>query len=251
MLFEYLDKQGLQVLVDKVNTKIKKLQNEVDELKIKNGGNITVKEDLYIGESSLDINKTTTINLNGCELSAKGSEERGDTVIVSGGEVVIENGKIVASEDRKENSGVIRVEGDANVELNGLEIENGNCVYVLSNQTPKVEINNCKLTTTASQCVYVGTGNGKVTINSGEFKSQDWGNVYYTLNLKDSLVNEDGSNVRDFIEVKGGVFYNFNPGEAYCEKVKPVSFVADGYTVIEEVVDENTTKYTVVPETEK
>ena len=39
------------------------------------------------------------------------------------------------------------------------------------------------------------------------------------------------------INVYGGKFYNFNPAEAYSEPGGPVSYVAEGYHVVESVED--------------
>lgn len=229
--FEYLNKEGVKILVNNFNNIINGLQKEVDELKLKNGGDVTLKTDMYVSDGALETSNIDILNLNGHELTSKGSEERGDTVIISKGDVEIKNGKIIASENRKDNSGVVRIEGSSNVILDNVEIENGNCVYVLSNEHPIVTINNCVLTTDASQAVYVGTGNGKVIINSGEFNATGY-DSQYTLNLKDTLVNEDGSNVRDYIEVFGGKFHNYDPSNANSEPIKPVNFVADGYKVV-------------------
>ena len=39
------------------------------------------------------------------------------------------------------------------------------------------------------------------------------------------------------INVYGGKFYNFNPAETYGEPNGPVSYVAEGYHVVESVED--------------
>lgn len=43
---------------------------------------------------------------------------------------------------------------------------------------------------------------------------------------------------------------NFNPSASNSEPNGPVNFVADGYHVEEKVIDENTTEYTVVKDSE-
>ncbi len=63
--------------------------------------------------------------------------------------------------------------------------------------------------------IYVNNG-GKLTINDGTFKCAT---PKWTLNMGDNSNSE--------IVVNGGVFYGYNPAEAYTEPNSPVSFVSD------------------------
>lgn len=77
--------------------------------------------------------------------------------------------------------------------------------------------------------------NGTVNIYGGTFKLLGNGEVdseglfKFLLNCYDS----NYSNGTAKINVYGGKFYNFNPAVSYGEPNSPVSFVADGYKVIE------------------
>ena len=84
--------------------------------------------------------------------------------------------------------------------------------------------------------IYASEG-GNIVINGGTFKSVT---PQWTLNVKDS----DYSSGASSITVKGGSFYKYNPAESYTEPNGPVSYVADGYTVMQ-----NGDWYTVVPAT--
>ena len=82
---------------------------------------------------------------------------------------------------------------------------------------------------------------GVIEVNGGTFKLTNPdecdkdanGNFKFLLNCLDSAYTAGNAN----IIVRGGKFYGFNPAEAYGEPSSPVSYVADGYHVVESVED--------------
>ena len=80
---------------------------------------------------------------------------------------------------------------------------------------------------------------GTVEINGGWFEGAD--STVWLLNCKDEFY-QDGTAK---IIVKGGSFVNFDPSNCVSEGLN-TNFVAEGYTVVSEVVDEGLeTEYTV------
>ena len=81
---------------------------------------------------------------------------------------------------------------------------------------------------------------GVINVYGGSFKMLDEnpildekGHYKFLLNCQDANYNSGIAK----INVYGGKFYNFNPAESYSELNGPVSFVADGYHVVESVED--------------
>lgn len=81
--------------------------------------------------------------------------------------------------------------------------------------------------------------NGAINIYGGTFRmlgTQDLdvnGHAKFLLNCLDKSYTAGTAK----INVYGGKFYNFNPAESYGEPNGPVSFVAEGYHVVESVED--------------
>jgi len=81
---------------------------------------------------------------------------------------------------------------------------------------------------------------GVINVYGGSFKMLDEnpildekGHCKFLLNCQDANYNSGIAK----INVYGGKFYNFNPAETYGEPGGPVSYVADGYHVVESVED--------------
>ena len=81
---------------------------------------------------------------------------------------------------------------------------------------------------------------GTINVYGGSFKLLDTepeldpnGHHKFLLNCYDANYTAGKAH----INVYGGKFYNFNPAEAYSEPGSPVSYVADGYHVVESVED--------------
>lgn len=105
-------------------------------------------------------------------------------------------------------------------------------------------------TVTVNGGTYYGGGTtfqvdkGTLIINGGFFSVYpdiDTKDYRYVLNCIDGNYKNGTAN----IIVKGGTFVNFNPADNAAEGAG-TNFVAEGYSVIREVKDENTTWYTVV-----
>ena len=183
----------------------------------------------------LYITKNFNLDLGGHMLESVGESEKGDTIIINTNETVtIKDGIITCRENAQDNSGTIRVEGSSKVVLENLTVLDGNCVYVLTNEGAQVTIKSGEYNTSSSQAVYIGTGNGKVIIEGGTFKAEEWNGKYYTLNLKDANLT-DAKDATKFIEVRGGKFYMFDPSDSKAESAKlgRVSFVPEGYEVVQ------------------
>lgn len=81
---------------------------------------------------------------------------------------------------------------------------------------------------------------GVINVYGGSFKMLDEnpildekGHCKFLLNCQDANYNSGIAK----INVYGGKFYNFNPAETYGEPGGPVSYVAEGYHVVESVED--------------
>lgn len=81
---------------------------------------------------------------------------------------------------------------------------------------------------------------GTINVYGGSFKLLDEnpeldqnGHLKFLLNCYDANYTAGKAHVN----VYGGKFYNFNPAEAYSEPGGPVSYVAEGYHVVESVED--------------
>lgn len=194
---------------------------------IVSGGDVTVKEDFAAPEVltptadlNLDLNeKTVTV--------AAGA----DFIDVKNVKVVMTNGTTIQDlPDSDTGSSIFYVTGSGSLELENVELTGSRCVY-LNNAKSTATIKSGKFTTlyNSAPAVYVQNG-GKVVIEDGEFMAEGKVENKYLLNLKDALV-QNGEDPRDYIEVRGGTFYGYNPAESYSEPNGPVSFVAEGYHV--------------------
>lgn len=100
-----------------------------------------------------------------------------------------------------------------------------------------VNIHNCDVEAyTHALYAYTGT----INVYGGSFKLLDEnpeldvnGHHKFMLNCYDANYNTGTAK----INVYGGKFYNFNPDESYSEPGSPISFVAEGYHVVESVED--------------
>ena len=133
----------------------------------------------------------------------------------------------------------VRADGsDVIVTINGGEYDAGSGslfnIAVWAHNGAKVIINNGVFITgddvngEYNHCVYAA-GGSTIEINGGVFMST--GDSTWLLNCQDN----NGT-----IVVKGGTFINFNPAEVYTEPTQPISYVAEGYQAVPEVVGEDT-----------
>lgn len=174
-------------------------------------------------ETKITIDKEVTINLNGKTLSVT-NDTAGDGVfmVVANGVLTIEGeGTVNGVGDNIWNIGIFANGGD--VIINGGTFTNVGAI----DEGPDGG---------HFDLIYAKNG-GSVTINGGEFicETPEW-----TLNL------HDGTRAESSILVKGGTFKGFNPANNLAEG-ENTNFVAEGYTVNSEVIDD-ATWYTVVAE---
>lgn len=112
---------------------------------------------------------------------------------------------------------------------------NSSCLYTQS-KTAEVTINGGTWVASHSEVIYCEQG--KITINGGEFKTTS-SDKRYVLNCKDANFTNEMAK----IIVTGGKFWDFNPADN--PEGDNTSYVAEGYKVISEQVDEHTV-YSVV-----
>ena len=138
-------------------------------------------------------------------------------------------------------SGVYLNRYASNLEVKGEGVIHAEGSYGLWNNgtTGKIIINDGVTIEAQTHAVYAEKG--VIEINGGTFKLTNWadaekdvnGNLKFLINCYDANYNNGSAN----IIVKGGKFYDFNPAESYGEPNGPVSFVAEGYHVVESVED--------------
>lgn len=131
----------------------------------------------------------------------------------------------------------------SNLEVKGEGVIRAEGSYGLWNSgtTGKIIINDGVTIEAQTHAVYAEKG--VIEINGGTFKLTNWadaekdvnGNLKFLINCYDANYKNGSAN----IIVKGGKFYDFNPAESYGELDGPVSFVAEGYGVVEstEIID--------------
>lgn len=123
------------------------------------------------------------------------------------------------------------------ITIENMDIKGGYCCDVAGG-IMEIKSGNFEALVEGGSCLQVE--GGKCIIYDGTFKSipDEKKGIYYTLNLKDILVKGQDPEVvkpTDFIEVRGGRFYKFDPSNTLTEPdpYKPCSFVPDGYKVIQ------------------
>ena len=220
-------------------------ENKVNDA-LAEGGDVTVEES-YSPEAPLNLSKDTNLDLGGNTITTVKDDKTnkyGDGININGTTVTIKGG-VIDNTASAPDGAAIMVKAGSNVTLEELEVtSNGFPIYV--NGASTVIINSGKyVANNSTAAVFVAKEGAKVIIEDGYFKSEDYNGKNFGLNLKDDLVRDPESDVRNFIEVRGGKFEGFNPAESYGEPNAPVNFVAEGYDV--ELSNENGKEiYTVV-----
>lgn len=194
------------------------------------GGNVTLSTDTTVTDDSADaknvITKDTIVNFGGNTLTLENPNADANTenwigVEILGGNVVFEaaDGGITTSPNSDLFCSYVR--NGATLTINGGEyIAGGSCVQVRE---------------------------GTLIVNGGYFavfnedNADGSADTRYVLNCTDASYKAGTAN----IIVKGGSFLNWNPANNAAEGAG-TNFVADGYTVVEEVVADGIL-YTVVP----
>lgn len=228
---------------------------------IKAGGNVKLAQDLHVESGELTMTKNTNLNLNGNTISAKGGTYGDSVVMGNGANVTISNGEVLPSEGASVSNGsatiIVKTAQASNLTLNNVKVTGIYPLYVNSaNEETLVTINGGEIYTTVETgdpsnmppAVYVGKGSssstigGKVIINEGTFGKKGVTNNYL-LNVEDILRKQEGKEPRNFIEVFGGKFYNFDPSNNGAEG-EGTNFVAEGKKV--KVVEDGADKIYIV-----
>lgn len=181
---------------------IKSYADEVVEA-LNAGQNVTLAADIEL-EETLVISGTATLNLNGKTITNKTNNATTDVLIVEEGATLTIDGEgTIEAVTGNDGYAVI---ADGTVIINGGTFKSG---YDENGD--------------ANAVVYA-RGNGKITVNGGNFPNDD--PAKFVLNKKDA------DRATTTIEVKGGTFGAFNPGNNVSEGAG-TNFLAEGYSSVE------------------
>ena len=176
------------------------------------GGEVTLQKNLYVGHP-LVVKKgvTATLNLNGHKIINYSYNEEPNTDVI----IVEEGATLTINGDNNGNSEVRAVSGNSGYAVisEGTLIVNGGT------------FNSGKDAEGKANAVLYARGNGKIYVNGGEFPNKQ--NSGFVLNKKDA------DRATTVIEVTGGRFTGFNPGNNAAEGAN-TNFVAPGYIAVEE-----------------
>lgn len=181
-----------------------------------NGGVVTLASDITAEDTGFVVDKDVTLNLNNCSVSVP-NDAAGDGVfhVINGATLTINGeGSVDGESPYNEYDMAIWADG-GHVVING---------GTYSNQGAGEDDH--------YDLIYAKNG-GIITINGGTFISHT---PKWTLNQHDSTAGK--------IVVYGGVFYEYNPGDAYSEPTQPLSFLAPCHKAVESVA-EDVVVYTV------
>ena len=183
------------------------------ETALKAGGNVILESDITGITEGIEINKDTTIDLNGKSIKGAASTSIALLRAIGGTLTITGNGTIECSDGYTLAAGRVSTEAKGNI-----IVESGNI-------------------TGATTAVHVYRG--KAEIKGGTFKLSNAGGTYgntYLLNRQDDSV----SGGKGVIEVTGGTFYGYDP--ANNTLANDTSFVKAGYKSVKGAGD----YYTVV-----
>lgn len=208
------------------------------------GGNVKLSQDLVITTGkSLTLTKESTLDMDGHVVEVEKGGTYGDTVVIgNGANIVLSNGEIKpagnSSQPNQSATIIVKTADASHLVLNNTKVTGYYPVYLNSaNENSSVVINSGEYYTINPEnpAVYVGKGSagsttgGNVTINGGTF-GQPGVKYEYLCNVEDVLRKQEGKKPVDFITIKGGKFYNWNPENNAAEGAG-TDFVAPGYKV--------------------
>lgn len=235
-----------------VDDKIKALRQEMIQLlswkedtelldKLDDGGEFILSANTVKQSDCITLTNDSTIDLNGYSIGTENGGQYGDCVVISGTNVVLKNGIVTpaknASLENASTSILVKSAEESHVTLEDVKVTGVYPVYLNSaNENSTITINGGEYYPEyeLNPAVYVACPSskdigGKIIINNGTFGQE--GKTYpYLLNVLDKLRKVEGKEPRDFIEVRGGQYINFNPADCISEG-EHTNFVADGYTV--------------------
>ena len=178
------------------------------------GGNVTLYNDIVL-DGTINVAADLTLNLNGKTIKNKVENTATDVIVVAAGKTLtIEGEGTIEAVSGNDGYAVI---ADGTVVINGGTFKSG----VDANGKPNA-------------VVYV-RGNGKAFVNGGNFPNNN--KSVYVLNKKDA------DRATTVIEVTGGTYGAFNPGNNAAEGPN-TNFLATGY----KSVDNGNNTYTVIAE---
>ncbi|MCH5222357.1 MAG: hypothetical protein J1F05_08575 [Muribaculaceae bacterium] len=225
------------------------------------GGSVVLTDDVEV-PGELTFTKDAVVDLNGHEIKAEGGQYGDALVFGNGANVIMRNGTIYPSENASEQNAsatiLVKTSSESHLTLENMTVVGEPyAIYVNSaNEATSVTIKSGTYYTNTENgngpAVYVACPpnlsnkiGGKVTIEGGTFGKAGEKNDYL-LNVYDELrTPKTDKEPRDFIEVFGGTFINFNPANNKAEG-EGTNFVAEGYKVVETQKGADT-YYTVVP----
>lgn len=183
---------------------------------IAEGGEFVLYNDLKIS-GTIEVKSDLTIDLNGKTIINASGNATTDVFVVKPGAKLTINGEGTIEAVSGNDGYAIISEGE--VVINGGTIKSG------------LDANG------APNAVIYARGNGKVFVNGGNFPND---------NVSKFVLNKrDGDRATTTIEVKGGTFGAFNPGNNAAEGTG-TNFLAEGYKSVETAADSNI--WTVIAE---
>ena len=180
---------------------------------VANGGKVVLQNDITVGETMV-VNKDLVLDLNGKTLKNAETNTTTDVLVVRAGAALTINGQGTIEAVSGNDGYAVISEG----------------ILIINGGTFKAGVD---ASSEANAVVYV-RGNGQAYVNGGNFPNE--ANSVYVLNKKDS------DRATTVIEVAGGTFENFNPGNNTAEGPN-TNFLKAGYKV-----NQSGTTYTVVAE---
>lgn len=214
---------------------------------VKAGGDIALVEDLESG-AGFTITKDANIDFGGNEMKSVNGVTYGDSFVMgNGADITLSNGVINKSQNNAtlENaSATIHFKSsiESHLTLNNMTVTGVYPIYINNSAVGStVTINSGTFYSEYENnpVVFCNKYGTKVTINGGRFGQRGL-HGGYLLNILDSLRTPNTEHTpREFIEVFGGEFWNFNPMDNKSEG-EGTNYVADGYTVVAEQFDDDT-----------
>ena len=191
---------------------------------LENGGNVVLGSDIYL-PTFPTITEETTLDLNGYTLYYDFTlpiQSDDHMIVVDGGSLTITGNGAIADN------------------ISYPDDNKNTLIYVTGNGTVNIE-NGDFSASGAGQLIYVESGTAN--INGGTFKlADDYSKDNWCINCKDGTYNSTS-----FVNVKGGMFYDWNPADSNTEPGGNVSYLAEGYQSVKTTIN-NETWYVVVPQ---
>lgn len=209
------------------------------------GGTVSLSQDLIISTGkSLTLTKESILDMEGHTVEVEVGGTYGDTVVIgNGARVTLNNGEIKpagnSSQANQSATILIKTAQASQLELNETKVTGYYPVYLNSaNEESSVVINSGEYYAmhVENPAVYVGKGStgstigGNITINGGTF-GQPGITYEFLCNVEDVLRKQEGKKPIDFITIKGGKFYNWDPSNNKSEG-PGTNFVPEGYKVV-------------------